>query len=132
MNKLKEFVTKNAMKIMLSVVLFGSLWSPSKDIANYMYNGDTQSMIQHVIAESLKVKLEESKVYYAMLTILDRVSNFRTAEEVDKEVQMWVSNRWGSQLAAMKLLGESEVAQKIIKENIQYEQVYKALMIHAK
>lgn len=115
MEKLKEFVTKNAMKIILSVIVFGSLWSPSKDIAHYMYNGDTQNMIQHVIAESLKDKLEEARVDYALKLILNEVKDFRKAEEVDREIKKWTDQGWGAQITAIKILKGSKYAKKEIE-----------------
>ncbi|MGD8305202.1 MAG: hypothetical protein PVF17_00985 [Ignavibacteria bacterium] len=133
MEKLTKFFRENITKgalILLFITAFGSLWNPSRDLISYLFNDNVNSMIEHVITQSIQKSLREAKVDYSLQLMQMETKNVRTPTAMDKKVKFWKDNNWNAQIVAMNIVLRSEYAKKKIKETIYNEEVYKAFISH--
>jgi hypothetical protein len=133
MEKLTKFFKENTTKgalILLFITAFGSLWSPSRDLIGYLLDDNVNSMIEHVITQSIQKSLREVKVDYSLQLMQMETKNVRTPMAMDQKVQFWKDNNWNAQIVAMNIVLKSEYAKKKIKETIYNEEVYKAFISH--
>jgi len=133
MEKLKQLIKEHSFKVLIILLLtntFASLWLPAKDLTSYMYKKDVSSMIQHVIAQSIKESIEDAKVDYSLQLMLAETKNIRTTKEVDAKITFWKDNNWNAQLVALKIVLNSEYATEQLRKMMYNEQVYKALISH--
>lgn len=140
MEKLKQLVKNHATKLFISWFMlntFGVMWNLSKDVANYISNDSVNSMIQHVIAQSIKESVEKARVDYSLELILLEMKDIKTPIEADQEVNRWEAEQWAAQLTALDIVGDSVYAKKQLKKILEEEQVngaliYKTLIRHMK
>lgn len=141
---IKEFVQKHFSATVVVLLLMTLGWNMTWDVvkaANPDAAQITRDVIETLVGDVIDAKvrpLEESmKRIEAQLSIKNdfpvmvlelEMNMFSTADEVNDRIDVWESQVWGVQLAAMKYISNNQMARDELKQRIIYPEVYMAFM----
>ena len=68
----------------------------------------------------------------SMVLLLEfHLNTWTTADQVNKAVNMWEEQKWGSQISALKYIARDVEAQRYLQETTVYPEVYRAFRMKA-
>jgi hypothetical protein len=147
MNKFLAFVQGHYQALIFSLLVLILGWSIGSSVWKVAFPkaaGMTEDVIEALVGDVIDkrvapmeeslVRIEEAlrkEVEFPVSILVLEMNRFSTPKEVDDRVDIWESQVWGVQLAAMKYVSEHKDAQERLRDMIIYDDVYLAFMKRA-
>lgn len=74
---------------------------------------------------------QEELFDYAVNLLGWECNQYDTAEQINARIDMWIDQRWGAQLVALRYIGSNTKAREALKGLVAYEEVYQAIVFRA-